>query len=329
MKTADKKKRTESGERNKAAWGRKMLFRKEMADHLHSKRFWIVTLLILATGIGCLYSAVSSLKSSGTAGDFPYLSIFTTGDGGIPAFMSAIALVGPLVGLAMGFDAVNSERANGTLNRLVSQPIYRDSVIIGKFLAGLFLISVMVFSIGIIDCSVTVIATGLAPQLEELYRIFVFLFFTVVYIAFWLALAIFFSVVCRHTATSAMGVIALWIFFTLFMSLVTNIISNAVYPLDTRAQVVANTYKNYNLQLVLNRFSPYYLYAEAASTIMTPSVRSVTVLTSVQTDGAIAGYLTFGQSLLLVWPHLVGLIALMVVAFVGSYIGFMRQEIRS
>ena len=43
--------------------------------------------------------------------------------------MSFIALLGPIVGLALGFDAVNSERSNGTLNRLVSQPIYRDAII--------------------------------------------------------------------------------------------------------------------------------------------------------------------------------------------------------
>ena len=174
-----------------------------------------------------------------------------------------------------------------------------------------------------------VLATGLVPEAEEIFRIIVFLIFTCVYIFFWLGLSIFFSVVCRHSATSAMAVIAIWIFFTIFMSMVANIIANVVYPVDTQWNAMINSYRNYTLELNLNRISPYYLYSEAVSTIMNPSVRSVNVVTMQQMEGAISGYLSFGQSLLLIWPHLVGLIALMLVSFAGSYIGFMRQEIRS
>jgi ABC-2 type transport system permease protein len=92
---------------------------------------------------------------------------------------------------------------------------------------------------------------------------------------------------------------------------------------------MVNTMNNYTLNLNLNRISPYYLYSEAVTTIMNPSVRSVNVVTMDQLVGAISGYLSLGQSLLLVWPHLTGLAALMLIAFGGSYIGFMRQEVRA
>lgn len=147
--------------------------------------------------------------------------------------------------------------------------------------------------------------------------------------AFWLGLAILFSVICKHSATSALSVIAIWIFFAIFMSLVANIIAGIVYPIDTQWNALLNSYNNYALELNLNRISPYYLYSEAVSTIMNPSVRTVNVVTYNQLDGAISGYLSFGQSLLLIWPHLVALFALMLASFVGAYIGFMRQEIRS
>lgn len=89
--------------------------------------------------------------------------------------MSFIALLGPIVGLALGFDAVNSERANGTLNRLVAQPIYRDSIIIGKFLAGTAVIAIVIFSMGIALGAVGMAATGLVPDTEEVLRILIFL----------------------------------------------------------------------------------------------------------------------------------------------------------
>lgn len=306
------------------------MYRKELADHLTSKRFLIILILIYATSIASLYGAISGLSEAiESDSNFIFLKLYTSSGNSIPSFMSFIALLGPFVGLTLGFDAINSERSGGTLNRLVAQPIYRDSIIIGKFLAGTTVIAIMIFTMGILIGTVGVLTTGLAPEMEEVLRILVFLIFTVVYIAFWLALSILFSVVCRHSATSALAVIALWIFFTIFMSLVANIIANIVYPIDNDYNAIYNAYDNYTLELNLNRISPYYLYSEAVSTIMNPSVRSINVVTMSQLQGAISGYLSFGQSVLLVWPHLTGLIALMLVAFTGAYIGFMRQEVRS
>ena len=275
------------------------------------------------TGLSGLESAIESDSN------FVFLNLYTTTGNSIPSFMSFIALLGPFVGLALGFDAINSERSAGTLNRLVAQPIYRDSIIIGKFLAGLAVIAMMVFSMGIFIGAIGILTTGLVPEGEEILRIFVFLVFTVIYIAFWLSLSILFSVLCRHSATSALSVIALWIFFTIFMSLLADIIAGAVFPVNTQYNALVNAYDNYSLELNLNRISPYYLYSEAVATIMNPSVRSINIITVDQLEGAIAGYLSLGQSLLLVWPHLTGMAALTLIAFTGSYAGFMCQEIRS
>jgi ABC-2 type transport system permease protein len=112
------------------------------------------------------------------------------------------------------------------------------------------------------------------------------------------------------------------------MSLLSGLIANLLYPMNTDYEQTANALKNYNCQLVINRLSPYYLYTEAVSTILNPAVRAVNPVTVNQMIGAISGYLPFEQSLLLVWPHLVGLLALSFAAFTISYIGFMRQEVR-
>lgn len=309
--------------------GMTALYRKEMSDHIHSKRFLIVLALILLTSCASIYGALSGLTDA-VASDPNniFLKLFTLGGNSIPSFTSFIALLGPFVGLTLGFDAINSERSEGTLNRLVAQPIYRDVVINGKFLAGATVIFIMVFAMGLLVGAVGLLAAGIPPTSEEVGRVFVLLVFTSVYISFWLALSILFSVVCRHAATSAMIVIGLWIFFALFMSLVVSIAANALYPLGHGA-TARQVLDNYTCQLNLNRISPYYLYSEAVSTIMNPMVRSTNIILPQQLQGAVNGYLSLGQSLLLVWPHLTGLLALTAVVFSGSYVSFMRKEIRS
>ena len=303
----------------------KALYRKEMADHVTSKRFIIILILVIAMTIASVYGAVTGIKSAimnaaidknaSFDASYMFLKLFTTGGSSIPSYMSLIALIGPFIGLILGFDSINAEKNNGTLNRLVSQPIYRDAIIIGKFLASSTLVVVMVLSTGIAVGCAGFLASGIRPSGEEAVRVLIYLLYTIVYICFWLAMALLFSVFTRHAATSALASIALWLFFAIFMSLLAGIMANAVYPVNTE-------YVN------LNRISPYYLYSEASSVLMNPATRAINAVSYAQLVGALSSYLSLGQSLLLVWPHLVGLLALSFAAFTISYVGFMRQEIR-
>ena len=220
------------------------LYRKEMADHLHSGRFLIVLALIVLTSYASLYGAVSNLSDAVAAdSDFIFLKLFTLSGSTIPSFTTFIALLGPFVGLTLGFDAINSERSEGTLNRLISQPIYRDAVINGKFLAGATIIVVMVLSMGLFIGAVGILKTGIPPTAEEVGRAAVFLLFTAVYICFWLSLSILFSVLCRHAATSAMLGIGLWIFFALFMSRVASIAAGAYVRVSTQEEAQVGSFE--------------------------------------------------------------------------------------
>lgn len=308
--------------------GLKALYQKEMMDHIRSRRFFLILVLIIVTSYASLYGAVSGMHASRTT-EYLFLSLYTTSGNSIPSFLSFVALLGPFVGVVLGFDGISGEKSERTLYRIASQPIYRDSIINGKFLAGTALIFLMVFTMGISLGAFGLLCIGIPPAAEELLRIFVFLLFTAIYICFWLALSLWFSVICRNAAASAMAVIGVWLFCSLFMGLVASMAANVLYPVNTQMQAMYNSVGNYTVQLNLNRLSPYYLYSEAVSTIMNPGVRSVNVITMESLSGAISGYLSFGQSLLLVWPNLAGLIALMLAAFAGSYISFMRQEIRT
>ena len=306
------------------------LYHKELCDHFRSRRFLIVLFLVVCTCAAGVYGAVSNISSAAeSAPDNIFLMLYTLSGEGIPSFMTFISLLGPFVGICLGFDAINSERSDGTLNRLVSQPIYRDAVINGKFLAGATVIFMMVFMMGILTGAVGLICIGVPPETDEIIRVAAFLLLTSLYICFWLAISILFSVICRHSATSAMLSLALWIFFALFMSLAASLIANILFPINGDYVTVGQVLDNYNAELYINRISPYYLYSEAASTIMNPSVRTTNILLPQQLEGAVVGYLSAGQSLLLIWPHYVGLIAEIAVAFAASYISFMRSEIRS
>ena len=80
---------------------------------------------------------------------------------------------------------------------------------------------------------------------------------------------------------------------------------------------------------MLNRISPTTLFSEATICLLNPGVRTINIVTLDRLIGAIPGVLPFMQSVLLIWPHLVSLVALNMICFAVSYVYFMRQEVRA
>jgi ABC-2 type transport system permease protein len=308
-----------------------VIVQKEFGDHMRSWRFGILIGIIALACIGSIYTAVTALQagvqSQETDTEFLFLQMFTASDGTLPTFVTFVSFLGPLMGIALGFDAVNSERNKGTLSRLLSQPVYRDDFILAKFTASLLLIAVVLFSLGFLVMGLGLFTIGYPPTPEEVIRVVLFLIVSVVYVGFWLNLSILFSIWFRQAATSALSGIALWLFFSVFYSMIVGLIDRATAPDESSALSILVAHAKFIL--FLNRLSPAYLFSEATTTLLTPGVRSLGPLTTEQVVGAIAAPLPLGQSVLLSWPQTVGLLAATMVCFGISYVLFMRQEIRS
>src|SRR5690606_33164971 len=121
-----------------------------------------------------------------------------TTDGSLPSLIQFLGFLGPLAGLALGFDAINGEWSRRTLSRVMAQPIHRDAVINGKFLAGVAALGLIVVVLGLLVAGLGLRLIGVPPTGEEAMRILVFLVLTIVYVGFWLALSILFSLSFRQ-----------------------------------------------------------------------------------------------------------------------------------
>ncbi|OXS60045.1 ABC transporter permease [Cohnella sp. CIP 111063] len=308
------------------------MVQKEFGDHIRSWRFVILLGIVTLACIGSLYTAVTALKDGaqtvGGDANFLFLSMFTVSSNGLPNFLTFLSFLAPLIGIAIGFDAVNSERSKGTLSRVMSQPVHRDDFLVAKFVAGLLLIAVVVFSLGFLVMGTGLITIGYPPTPEEFGRVIVMLLITTVYVGLWLNLSLLFSVRFKQAATSALSGIAVWIFFLVFYGMIVNLVGNALMPSDPSD--VQGYMDAQNLLTLLSRISPAQLFQEAASTLLLPDVRTLNpFVTQEQAYLAISSPLSFGQSTLLVWPHIVALIAETSLSFAATYLLFMRQEIRS
>jgi ABC-2 type transport system permease protein len=307
-----------------------VLVRKEISDHMRSWRSIILFAIIALTCLASLYTAISSIRDASPSDlkrEFLFLKLFTMYKGSIPPYITFISFLGPLLGIALGFDAINSERNKGTLSRLMSQPIPRDYVINAKFVGALSVISILFFSLGFLVMGIGLLVIGIPPTAEEFWRIIFFIILSIVYVAFWLNLAILFSVRFKQAATSALSSIAIWLFFSVFFGMIISLIGSALAP--SQSAPVDQLLSFSKLMHALSSLSPNELFSEATSTLLTPSIRTLGPLTMDQVYGAVPSPLSLGQSVLIVWPQLTGLIAATIICFGLSYLLFMRQEIRS
>jgi len=306
------------------------VFRKELSDHFSSNKFLILLSLIYIAGLSSTYVALTNIREAASSLDeHVFLYLFTTGGDVLPSFITFISFFIPIIGIIFGFDAINSEKNSGNLSRILSQPIYRDSLINGKFLAGITTLSIIIASIVFIISGVGLFAIGVPPTTEEILRIIFFIFICIFYGGFWMGLSILFSVIMEKTAASILTAIAIWIFLMFFLPIIANAVANAMIPLDNAS--VADQIRNYNIDHAISRISPATLFTEAIVVILVPVGGNLLFRPLVESDISrmIKSPLSLGQSLIQVWPQLVVIVALAIICFAISYIIFMRQEIRS
>ncbi len=318
--------------------GLKVIIKKEFSDHISSYRFLLLFLIIFMVSLALVYMAAGSMReelSGETLPRFVFLMLFTSSKIKF-SLIQFIAYFGPLIGLMLGFDSVNRERNEGTLSKLLAQPIYRDTVIVGKFLAGLITITFMIVSIVLIITGLGLFEVGVKPGAEEFFRIIVYMVISIVYISLWLGVSILFSVVFRSVATSAMAVFTLWIFFSFFLPFGLNALINAIFPPNIHdLRYMENVAKATGLKHTLSLISPMAVYNDATSIIIDPMRRTVNpfslklgMLEQLSLN-RFAGPLPLLQSVLIVAPYIVYLLFIVGITFIITYIVFVRQEIRS
>ena len=275
------------------------IIRKELADYFTSIRVAILFILVFLVSAAGIFTANQGIRGANLPDGFIFLGLFTTSGNVIPSLVGLIALLIPIIGLTLGFDAINSERSGGTLSRILAQPVFRDSVINGKFIAGMVTLSIMVTTIMLLMAGYGLRMIGVPPTAEEIIRLFIYIVFTIVYGGFWMGLAILFSVVFRRIGTSLLTSIGVWLFLSIFILLIAPAVANTIAPTGNGSE--AELIHNAEMRQMLMRFSPNTLFSEAAAALLLPVViGSLGVITAGQVAHMLPNPLSLGQSLILV-----------------------------
>jgi ABC-2 type transport system permease protein len=210
--------------------------KKEFVDHIRSRKF--LALLGILTIVACMgmLSGVSEYhenvkwynemqKYSQTDDGSPISSYLHLKPSVLVVFFNTcqiLSMTGGILGIAMGFDLITSEKESRSLKLLLAHPAYRDEVINGKALGGILAIAlalgiVLAASLGIL------FIVSILPDATECMIILLVFAITFLYIFTWFAIALLVSALCEESGKAL--IYSLFIFLVLG-SLVPAIVSS-------------------------------------------------------------------------------------------------------
>ncbi len=182
-----------------------LIARKELRDSLKNR--WFLLYTISFTLLTPLLARVSMADTqiSGVSG----FGRTTAG------MVNLILMIVPLMGLTTGAGSIAGERERGTLAYLLSQPVYRSEILLGKFL-GLWAATALALLLGFAASAVMIVGQGSAEAIWGFVRL---AGFTALLAAAMIALGLFISAISRRTSVATGIAVFLWLLLVLVSDL--------------------------------------------------------------------------------------------------------------
>lgn len=178
---------------------------KEFWDRVRNR--WVLAVAL----VFAVFALAIAYFGSAQQGSVGFSSIEVT----IASLVSLVIYLIPLIALLLGFDAIVGERERGSLDLLLSLPITRTELLLGKYLglAGALTFSTL--------AGFGLVAVVLASQLDltSLFHFFGFMFSSVLLGCAFLSLAVMLSVFASDRTRASGLAIATWFFFVLVFDL--------------------------------------------------------------------------------------------------------------
>jgi ABC-2 type transport system permease protein len=347
-----------------------LVTKKEIRDHVQSKRFLmifgallLVVILSMSQGVGEYNDALDQYKEMSSRigegeGVWQFmpekpsvLLIFET-------MTSYFIPIGAVLAIAMGFDLISGEKEEGSLKSLLSHPLFRDNIIIGKLCGALAVLGLVMVIVTFTSTGVLMMY-GISPSSNEFLRILIYMGFSLLFMLAFFSIAMLSSTLAKSSGLS----VAYCIGIVLVLSFMVPYVGAAVaeeyageepskvnfmkggMPLNkemTEAereeqqeemqeyQVEYQEYwdKRTGIERIFTIFSPNESYEEIANEITGGSDAE-------ETEGVFRFKVpgerdekSIGESMGLVLPEILSLLMISVVMLIGAYLTFMRLDIR-
>jgi len=184
----------------------KALFKKEYTDNIRNRWLMIITFIFLLLAVVISYFSSSATRGVG----------FQELDDTVVALVSLISLLVPIVSIMLGHSSIIKEREQGSLDALMSYPIDRVEIFLGKYAALASVLFTTIF-VGFGGAG-AIIALGSGASFS-LPNYLMFLLSTLIMGLIFLGLSMLISVLASRRSVAVGAGVLVWFFFCMIISL--------------------------------------------------------------------------------------------------------------
>jgi ABC-2 type transport system permease protein len=294
---------------------------KEFSDIVRSKRF---ILLVIIFGLG-MVAAIAATYTTARTATARTATAMPTRFLGLAGFMlpSMLAYLVPIIGIGLGCDAISGEKEKGSLKLVLAQPVYRDDVINGKFLAAISAITLAIIITLLASVGGSISMLGITLTADEAGRLSLYMVFALLFAMLYYGIAAFLSTVSKRTSQSIIIAVAIWVVFTFVIPIISNFIAVATVgvPTFTAGQQPDPEQMRRFTSVVqsVQSITPNYHFSQIGRYLLSPFAGTQA--------GAQQSALSITQSLAHAWANIAVLAIATPLPFIACYMMFIRQEI--
>lgn len=200
-----------------------IIARKEFRAAFRNRLFLTITLLFLGLSILSVYIGSTTKRAEMRIYDARVATLQAEGAAVIPAapeihtltilanLTEYVAIVGAILAVILGYNTLIEEKESGGLKLILSRPVYRDQLLVGKLLGNAAVIASLLGLVFLFNLILLVAIGGIWPTLGEVARLFTFTVMALAYMLIFLTVSLFLSIRLNNGATVFLISLTLWV----------------------------------------------------------------------------------------------------------------------
>jgi ABC-2 type transport system permease protein len=199
-----------------------IIARKEFQQAFHNRLFLTITALFLALSVLSVYIGSTTKRTEMRIYDERIAELTAQGVTALPTppeihtltilsnLTEYIAIVGAIVAVVLGHNALIEEKESGGLILILTRPVYRDQLLIGKLLGNIAVIALLLALAFVFNLLLLILIGGLVPSLGEVLRLVGLVGLALVYMSIFLIISIMFSISITSSANVFLLALTFW-----------------------------------------------------------------------------------------------------------------------
>lgn len=127
------------------------------------------------------------------------------------SFVNYLGMIGALLAIVLGNNAIIKEKRSGTLKLLLSRPIFRDTLLNGKLLGNLGILASISFLVGVITFSALLLIGSATLSGSEIIRMLLFFTMSFLYMSFFLMVSVTLSLITSNGNKAMLITVIIWL----------------------------------------------------------------------------------------------------------------------